>query len=153
MGEQFISLRYAITYDYLYSYKNNFYGKAIIKNARILSKDKLNRTLIDKETYKWFEKNINGFESLNTIKNNNIYGTTLKEIFKDNEQSTVDSYLYGDENKITTSICQKISEINVKNDKFFVYNLYLQIMMKICGNEKKGFIVPVGNLNPQGLGD
>jgi len=144
-----ISLRY----DYLYSYNNNFYGKAIIKNARILSKDKLNRILIDTETYTWFVKKINGIESLNMINNKNVYGNSLKEIFHLDLDKVPSSYLFGDENKIRTSICQKLTAINIKNNPLSIYNLYLQIIMTISKTKEIGFVVPAGNLNLQGIDD
>lgn len=44
-----INLRYSLTYDNLYFYNKNYYGPAIINCARIMSKDKLNRFLLDKK--------------------------------------------------------------------------------------------------------
>ena len=57
-------LRYAITSDKIYHYNSNFYGPGIISNARILSKDTLNRLLIDAHTMHWFTNNINSVENL-----------------------------------------------------------------------------------------
>lgn len=59
-----IELRYATTFDKIYSFDNNFFGPAIINNVRILSKDNLNRLLIDFPTLKWFNLNINAIENL-----------------------------------------------------------------------------------------
>jgi hypothetical protein len=70
-----LNIRSAVTYDNIFNYENNWYGKAVIKNSRILSKDRLNRFLIDKETYNYFMKNFNGIESLSIIK-----GDTFKQI-------------------------------------------------------------------------
>ena len=36
-----INMRYAITYDKVYTYNNNYFGRGIINNARILQKDNL----------------------------------------------------------------------------------------------------------------
>ena len=146
-----LSIRYAITYDYLYAYKNNFYGQAIIKNARILSKDRLNRSLIDKETYTWFENKCNGIESLSMIKNKNSYGHSLKKLFGLGDDVQAKSYLFGDENKISTSICQRLTDINIKNSSYFIYNLYIQVIIEIAKIQGKGFVVPIGNLNLTGL--
>ncbi|PJZ98655.1 hypothetical protein [Leptospira meyeri] len=52
-----VNVRFAITKGNVYQFKQNYYGDAIIKCARILSKDKLNRFLIDYETHKWFLSN------------------------------------------------------------------------------------------------
>lgn len=46
---------------------SNFYGSAIINCARIISKDRLNRCLIDAETNKWFLHNTNGIETLTCL--------------------------------------------------------------------------------------
>jgi len=62
-----ISLRYAITYDDLFMFENNFYGPAIINNARILNKDRLNRLLYDADVNKWFLSNLGGVESLQML--------------------------------------------------------------------------------------
>ena len=49
-----INLRYAITYDRLYSIQKNYYGRSIINNSRIIAKDTLNRCLMDEGSYQWF---------------------------------------------------------------------------------------------------
>lgn len=72
------TVRFALTYDDVYKLDGKNYGTAIINNARIMSKDKLNRLLIDEATYDWFLKEINGVENIkifvavNMQKNNRI---------------------------------------------------------------------------------
>lgn len=72
------TIRFAITYDEIYKLDGKNYGTAIINNARIMSKDKLNRLLIDENSYDWFLKEINGVENIknfvavNLQKNNRI---------------------------------------------------------------------------------
>lgn len=62
-----INLRYSLTYDKLYFYNKNYYGPAIINCARIMSKDRLNRFLLDKNAIIWFNQNINGIENLQSL--------------------------------------------------------------------------------------
>ncbi|MBN3035331.1 MAG: hypothetical protein JW861_07070, partial [Bacteroidales bacterium] len=59
-----INMRYAITYDKIYTFNKNYYGRAIINNARILIKDSLNRCLIDEHVHSWFMTNLDGVENL-----------------------------------------------------------------------------------------
>jgi len=64
-----ITYRLALSTDEVYktnfgTSESNFYGKGIITCARILSKDKLNRFLIDENTYLWFLENIKGIENM-----------------------------------------------------------------------------------------
>jgi hypothetical protein len=67
-----IFVRSSITYDNIYYYEKNFYGKAIINNARILSKDRLNRFIIDKDTFNYFNKYYRGIESISIINKETI---------------------------------------------------------------------------------
>ena len=73
LGE--LNLRFTLTYGEIFSFKKSYYGPSIIRNARVLGKDKLNRMLIDKETNDWFQKRIINIEnitnfSLDMLKNN-----------------------------------------------------------------------------------
>ncbi len=90
-----IVYRIAISTDEVYSLdllnnKTNTYGPGIIRCARMLKKDKLNRFLIDKKTYLWFSRNIKGIENLplidlNIIKNiKDFEAYNHKLISKDN---------------------------------------------------------------------
>jgi len=61
-----VDIRYTITHGNVYTYKGKFYGSAIINNARILSRDKLNRLLVDKNVVEWFLRNLIGILSSTT---------------------------------------------------------------------------------------
>lgn len=159
------TIRFAITYDEIYKLDGKNYGTAIINNARIMSKDKLNRLLIDENSYDWFLKEINGVENIknfnvvNQQKNNRI--TTLKNhnyaindqldflknkyenslvlgVQKDNEfKNQLNHENWNTEylNVITNVICQKLDQISVKEDNFKVYNLFIQYLLTIDNDE------------------
>jgi hypothetical protein len=52
---------------------SNTYGPGIISAARIISKDRLNRFLIDENTHLWFLKNLHGIEGLIRLKISDYY--------------------------------------------------------------------------------
>lgn len=159
------TIRFAITYDEIYKLDGKNYGTAIINNARIMSKDKLNRLLIDENSYDWFLKEINGVENIknfnvvNQQKNNRI--TTLKnhnyaindqlDFLKNKYENSLvlgvqkDSEFKNQLNHenwnteyldvITNVICQKLDQISVKEDNFKVYNLFIQYLLTIDNDE------------------
>jgi hypothetical protein len=154
-----ISLRYAVTYDTIFLFDNNFYGSAIINNARILDKDTLNRCLIDQPSYDWFLVNIDGLENLQvyTIENiANIYE------FLDydrsyiqngiNEILNIESTRYSG---IINSDILKVGQIHSKESLINVYNLHLQVTMSIFADHKEDIrrliTVSLGNLNTSGI--
>jgi len=63
-----LCVRYTLTYGDVYRYDNgiisNWYGRPIINNARILSKDKLNRFLVDLSVIDWFQRRMVGIEHI-----------------------------------------------------------------------------------------
>lgn len=161
-----LTVRFAITFDEVFKIDNTSYGKAIINNARIMSKDKLNRLLIDNNTYEWFLKEINGVENLLNIgefiyaKNGRIEDLKSNNIFtneKENEliEKYKDSFFLGvgtekDPNSeeyddkslvvlqlIRTVICQKLESITVKNEDFNVHNLFVQYCL-VLNNDEEG---------------
>lgn len=147
-----LTVRYTITYDRLYKIDSKYYGPAIIKNARIISKDKLNRFLIDDKTYEWFLLNTNGIENLpnlrleqmdHLIDPNSKNNKSLKSIYfsNDNEGSHFQHIF-----------CQKLEKISVKDDDFEVYNLMIQYFVNTSYNEKAvPFITSIGNMNCNGI--
>jgi len=154
-----ISLRYAITYDTIFSFDNNFYGSAIINNARILERDTLNRCLIDQRSYEWFLINIDGIENLQVLTLEqiaNIYGFLNydKSLFENgcNEIITNEvSRLSG----IINSDILKIGQIHSKETLLNIYNLHLQVTMKASADDKKEdkrtITISLGNLNTAGI--
>ncbi len=154
-----ISLRYAITYDTLFHFDNNFYGSAIINNARILGKDNLNRCLLDERSFNWFLTNIDGIENLQVYTIDdiaNIYD------FQSYNYDSIDhgvneiisqekTRLYG----IINSDILKIGEIQAKEVSLKIYNLHLQVSLNIRSDTAKGnerlITISLGNLNTSGI--
>jgi hypothetical protein len=141
MGE--IAIRSTITYDKVFSYENNWYGKAIIKNARILSKDKLNRFIIDKETHAYFMKIFNGIESLSITDNK-----TIKQIL--NLDGELDSHIFNSGiRKILNIHIQKIEDILAKSTYLNIYNVEIQshIKYEIHDDTTLSYVYTLGNAN------
>jgi hypothetical protein len=151
-----INLRYAITYDDLFIYEKNFYGPAIINNARILTKDRLNRLLYDVNVNNWFLCNLGGVESLQIYTLDRI--ATLPE-FKDYDPSKIgDKPLILNKNyksNIKTMISSKIGTIASKETRLDLYNLFAQIEIieydDTNPNINKWYLVSIGNQNASGL--
>ncbi len=154
-----INMRYAITYDKIYKFNNNYYGRAIINNARILIKDNLNRCLMDEYTHTWFTTNLDGVENLqiatlddiaNIYEFNKNYDRDLikkgDEIFE-NESSR----RYG----IINSDILKIGMIKSKETSLSIYNLHLQVTIRLYNDENREqnrlITVSLGNLNTTGI--
>lgn len=154
-----ISLRYAVTYDTIFHFENNYYGSAIINNARILERDSLNRCLIDQQTYDWFLLGIDGIENLQ------VY--TIEQIANIYEFLDYDrSYIISGENEIIDSTISrssgiinsdilKIGQIQAKETFFNIYNLHLQTTMRIFSDanveSRRTMTVSLGNLNTSGI--
>lgn len=157
-----ISLRFAITYDKIYYFDNNYYGRAIINNARILSKDNLNRCLIDQGSHEWFLTNIDGVENLQIITKQEI--ANVYEFQEDYDKSLLYngiSVLFQDiENSrnrgIINSDISKIGTIKSKHSELNIYNVHIQICIDMQGDKKEGrtkrtITVSLGNLNTTGI--
>lgn len=154
-----ISLRYAITYDTLFTFDDNFYGSAIINNSRILDKDSLNRCLLDENTYNWFLTNIDGIENLQ------VY--TIMDVanifhFKDYDCKRIEkgkNEIFGSEYSryigIINSDILKIGQIQAKEMNLNIYNLHLQVSLNISADHedamKRLITVSLGNLNTTGI--
>lgn len=153
-----ISLRYAITYDNVFNFDNNFYGTAIILNSRILERDSLNRCLIDQDTYNWFLINIDGIENLQVL--------TINEIANIYEFTDYDRNFIQDDNEIMNSRVSrfsgiinsdisKIGQIASKEMLLNIYNLHLQVTMKASAStesmDKRTITISLGNLNTAGI--
>lgn len=154
-----ISLRYAVTYDTIFQYENNFYGSAIINNARILEKDSLNRCLIDQRTYEWFLTNIDGIENLQTYTIQdiaNIYEFTRydQKYIKSGENDILNSRLSRYSGIINSDIL-RIGQIQSKEMLMNIFNLHLQVTLYAYADNKKEskrrITVSLGNLNTSGI--
>jgi len=155
-----IELRYTITLDDLYKYRKNFYGAAIINNSRILSKDKLNRLLIDKHTHDWFLDRIAGIENLmslglSDLKDIEEFASYTKKKMEEGNNALIQK----ENNKtckegIKSIDVQKIGKIKQKQTELEVYNLHIQAVIHYIGFLKtmeKIITVSVGNLNTSGI--
>ncbi|RLD35797.1 MAG: hypothetical protein DRJ15_06610 [Bacteroidetes bacterium] len=154
-----ISLRYAITYDTIFHFENNFYGSAIINNARILEKDSLNRCLLDQRTYEWFLTNIDGIENLQTYTIHdiaNIYEYTKydKKYIKSGENDIINTRLSRYTGIINSDIL-RIGQFQSKEVIMNIFNLHLQITLYASADDKKEtkrrITVSLGNLNTSGI--
>ncbi len=154
-----ISLRYAISYDTLFQFDDNYYGSAIINNARILSKDTLNRCLIDQQSYDWFLINIDGLENLQvyTIEDiANIYDFLDydKTFITSGENEILDTNPSRRTGIINSDIL-KVGQIQSKETQINIYNLHLQVTMRIYSDRKveskRTMTVSLGNLNTSGI--
>ena len=145
-----IELRYAITYDKIYSYDNNFFGPAIIANARILAKDSLNRLLIDYPTIHWFSSTINTMENLMMLEKSDFLKIKYFRDYDEKEKSL----LFKEKNKnIKTLDILKIGTIKSKNTSLEIFNLRIQMGLSVpkLNKDYKGFLVTLGNLNTKGI--
>lgn len=154
-----VSMRYAITLDKVYLFENNFYGRGIINCARILSKDDLNRCLIDENVHSWFTINMEGVENLQVI--------TLSEISNIFDFKSYDRKLLNHSNDeifqydvtrrygIINADILKIGKIASKETELSIYNLHLQVTLNLTNdddaNQKKTITISLGNLNTSGI--
>lgn len=154
-----VSLRYAITYDTLFSFDNNFYGTSIINNARILEKDALNRCLIDQNTYDWFLINIDGIENLQVLTIHELANIAEfqdydKEIIRTGDNEIIDTKVTRDSGVINSDVL-KIGQIRSKELNLNIYNIHLQVTVKVFADQKKDIkrtlTMSLGNLNTSGI--
>jgi hypothetical protein len=159
-----ILFRSCITFGDIFQYGKNHYGPAIINNARILSRDRLNRFLIDDKTYKWFLYKIDGIENLTDILLEELL--QIMDIFPDWGKTalfrTLESYNQNEKNNYGREYCkikschvQKIGDVTAKANLFSVYNVELQIYVFIFNPKAsevgRSMIVPIGNSNSSGI--
>lgn len=152
-----IELRYAITSGKVYEMEPNYYGPAIIDCSRLLSKDKLNRCLIDHSSFIWFEEYCGGVENLSNLNFDEIQDRTLFGV----SESPLESDLFffrrpssEYSNMINRIDVQKLDQIQAKQQSYSAYNLYVQFQYteEVNGKDQK-MTVSLGNLNPQGIVD
>ena len=154
-----LSLRYAISYDTIFHFDNNFYGSAIINCARILDKDTLNRCLIDQSAYDWFLISIDGLENLQvlTIEDiSNIYDFLdyERKFLTEGENEILDNKTTRRSGIINSDIL-KVGQIQSKETLINIYNLHLQVTMQVWSDRKveskRTITVSLGNLNTSGI--
>lgn len=154
-----ISTRYAITYDKVYRFEDNHYGRAIINNARILSRDSLNRCLIDEHVHRWFTVNIDGIENLQVLTIDDVAHIHEFSNYNMLPLATSSDKIFGRESSrregIINSDILKIGKIKAKETDINIYNLHLQVCLSLVNNDddsqKKVVTVSLGNLNTTGI--
>lgn len=154
-----ISIRYAITYDKIYSFENNFYGRAIINCARILQSDSLNRCLIDENAHRWFTLNMEGLENLQVITIEDIANISYFHDFDSTLIQTNQDKIFGKDASrregIINSDILKIGKIMSKETELNIYNIHLQVSLRLCNDDDpsqtKLVTVSLGNLNTSGI--
>lgn len=156
-----ITVRYAITHDKIYSYDNDYYGRAIINNARILMKDDLNRCLIDEHVHRWFITNMDGIENLQVLTSSEIsniwdfkaggYNYDLLNSHRDEIFEQEPSRRYG----IINADILKIGIIRSKETELAIYNLHLQCSIRLYNDDdhsqQRIITISLGNLNTTGI--
>ncbi|MEQ8324427.1 MAG: hypothetical protein RIC15_06995 [Vicingaceae bacterium] len=154
-----LNLRYALTHDQIYQFDNNFYGPCIINCNRILSKDELNRFLIDENTYNWFMLNMSGLENLQILSIGEI--RRIKEFEEYKVQDGIDSIFpeeidFDPKRSIIGVDVQKIGKIAVKSTSLSIYNVHMQYLGGLSNREdpemKTWITLTLGNLNTSGIG-
>jgi len=154
-----MSIRYAITYDKIYSFENNFYGRAIINCARILQSDSLNRCLIDENVHRWFTLNMEGLENLQVITIEEIANLSYFQDFDSGFIKTNRDKIFGNNASrregIINSDILKIGKIMSKETELNIYNLHLQVSLRLYNDDdaeqSKLVTVSLGNLNTSGI--
>jgi hypothetical protein len=138
-----LTIRSVITFDKVFNYENNWYGKGIIKNARILSKDKLNRFIIDKETYDYFMRNFNGIETLSIV-DKKIFIKVMN--FDEEFHSILFDGRYKD--LLKNIHVQKIEDTLAKSTKLNIFNIEIQFnAISTLNDQTISYIFTVGNSN------
>jgi hypothetical protein len=153
-----MSIRYAITFDKIYSFENNFYGRAIINCARILQSDSLNRCLIDENVHRWFTLNMEGLENLQVITLEEIANLSYFQDFDSGLITSEDTIFATDASRregIINSDILKIGKIMSKETELNIYNLHLQVSLRLRNDDDpsqtKLVTVSLGNLNTSGI--
>ncbi|MBM9578181.1 hypothetical protein JWG45_13570 [Leptospira sp. 201903070] len=151
-----LTLRYCLTFDHIYQYRENFYGRAIITNARIMSLDVLNRFLLDESAMLWFATTFNGIESIRITRLPDV-ARRLNLSIGENPQSLYFStertpFSFNDTLRIPMIISQKIGIHSPKGDVVNVHNLYLQYLAHFSDetdqSKNAAFVMTIGNTNP-----
>jgi hypothetical protein len=157
-----LTVRYGLTFDSVFRLDSNIFGPAIINNARIISRDSLNRFLVDGATIDWFVERIGTLETLTVLPNRDLARVPeLGRHVKHRGQETLLFQFKGLEDlksahppAFRTVIVQKIGSLTAKATELDVYSLYLQVNLSRFPDDpdyKKDLVITVGNLNSSGL--
>ncbi|MCB9197953.1 MAG: hypothetical protein H6600_05790 [Flavobacteriales bacterium] len=150
-----ISLRYSISSGAIFQFNDNYFGPGIINCARMLSKDSLNRCLMDQNTYDWFLHTMMGIENLQFISLEDIstyphFALYDKNVTNDFEMVFPKKKDFSFQKIISTDV-QQIGEIKAKSTTLNIYNLHLQFLGSIREVKDKPIVITIGNLNLSGI--
>lgn len=155
-----ITVRYAISYDNVYSLHDKLYGSAIITCARLLRRDRLNRLLIDSHSFSWFTEMMMGIENLQTISIEELlrmpsFANYKKPTSGENNALIPEKLFLNQFEGVKTVNVQKIGAIKEKDTLLEVYNVHLQAVVEyvIFSGTKIWFTLSLGNSNASGIQD
>lgn len=158
-----IYLRTCVTYGQVFDYNDNHYGQAIILNARILSKDKLNRFLVDDSTHLWFLRKMNGIENITEITVERLMvalGLSGAPRVSTYFSPAATRHLVTANptmSKYRSCHSQKIGTVHAKKLPLSIYNveiqLYAYLMDENDHSRGDGMVVTIGNSNSSGITD
>jgi len=149
-----VDVRFAMTYDKCYRFQENSYGPAIINCARILSKDKLNRFLIDGNSHLWFMHNTGGVMSLprlqykQILKIEDFHKYSLSDIGERDDKT----FCFNSSNGAVLTFAKesKCDRNSEKNTILDYYNVYLQVE-DTDKDESVSTLFDIGNDNSNGI--
>lgn len=147
-----VSLRYSLTFGNVNYYNKNYYGSAIINCARIMSRDKLNRFLVDDHIVSWFNKNFNGIENLQALE----FDEDFKKIdILGSIAGNFSSIIFERQGNIIRKVdILKIGEIRSKSDILSIHSLHMQYTLNAEKSpDFRKYTVSIGNLNSLGLSE
>jgi hypothetical protein len=158
-----LTLRYGLTYDHVVRIDHNWFGPAIIKNARITARDTLNRLLVDGETIQWFADRIGTVETMATLTAEDI--KRIKELAWRDRNLLQHSVLFRSPDATAewqqpifrSVVSQKIGRVTSKNDQYDVYNLFVQVLFYwvdlLQRVAAQHMVVALGNLHTEGIAE
>ncbi len=156
-----IEIRFAITHDNVYKYQNRFYGSGIINNARMLSRDKLNRFLVEKNVVDWFLGTLIGIERLEIVSLEEIaeipeFLDYDRNWMSERRNSVIVSKGVATTEGIRSVDLLKIGKIKEKATEIEIYNLALKVVSELESpvlELKQTFALSIGNINSEGLSE
>lgn len=152
--DQELVVRYALTYGELFLQDRNVFGDAVITNARIMSRDSLNRCLLDQQTIRWFRDELVSIESLLTTEASDL---ERLGVLANSTVRADASRLFGSQrgkSGIRAIHVQDIGVVVAKSDQFHVYSLMIQVAVPKRSFERRDaglVVVTIGNLNTVGI--
>ncbi|HEY5485116.1 MAG TPA: hypothetical protein VIJ80_00240 [Candidatus Cryosericum sp.] len=160
--ERDLSARYAITYDNVFTFQHNYYGAGIIKNARIIGRDRLNRCLMDQGTFDWFTRNTRGVENLGSIGIQDLQEMS-DFIEYDASSANQEGQIFSPRGGFALESpwkdvdVLKIDDICVKSKSLAVYSLHVHSLCTMLdendSTKSATYTVTLGNLNTAGIND